>query len=85
MASVDPDRLGNILDRLLTERPIPKFELALDLVVHRARDTQAATVGESLHTRSDIDSVPIDPIGFNDDIADIDANAKEHLSRFVER
>jgi hypothetical protein len=46
------------------------------LIVRRSRDADTPRFGDTLETCCDIDAITKDVMSFNDNIADIDANAK---------
>src|SRR5262252_5017585 len=51
----------------------------MSLVTHYGRNTDPAGLGERLQTCRDIDAVSVDVVAFNDDVTDVDANAKLYL------
>jgi hypothetical protein len=51
-------------------------QLVADLIAHRARDADAAGLGQRFQPRGDIDAVAEDVAAFGDDVAEIDADAK---------
>src|SRR6516225_5502444 len=51
----------------------------MGLVTHYRRNTDPARLGERLQTRRDIDTVSVDIVAINDDVTDVDANAKRYL------
>jgi hypothetical protein len=55
------------------------------MVVDAARDADAASLGESLEARGDVDAVAEDVAVLDHDVADIDADAEPHAARRVER
>src|SRR5262249_32136075 len=53
-------------------------EFVLDLIVDAARDAYASRVGDRLDARRDVDSVPQQIATLDDDVAQVDADAKPH-------
>ena len=49
--------------------------MRLDLIIDVARDADAARLGEALQARGDVDAVAEDVAVFEDDVADVDADA----------
>jgi hypothetical protein len=78
-ASVDPKRFRNILDRVLSNELETKRELALHLVKHIAGDAKTARCSERLQTCGDVDSITIQRAVLLDHIAQVYADAIEHL------
>ena len=78
----DTDRAGDVLDALLAEileRDV--FQAIADLIAHRARNTDAAGLGQHFQARRHVDAVAKDVVALNDHIAKIDADAKLHPPR----
>ena len=72
----DADRTGDILNRLLAEISEGDPQLVSDLIVRRAGDAKATGLAQSFQAGSDIDAIPEDVAVIYDDIAYIDADAK---------
>ena len=72
----DADRAGDILNRLLAEIGEGERELVSDLIIRRARDAQAARLAESLQAGGNVDAIAENVAAVDDDIAYIDAYAK---------
>jgi hypothetical protein len=53
-----------------------KVRQAMDLVVHGAGDANAAGSGERLQPRRDVDSGAVNVVALEDDLAEVDADAK---------
>src|SRR3972149_3618635 len=75
---VHPHGLRDVLDGLLAEILVAKPDLALDLIIGRAREADAARLSEAFHPRRYVDSVAVDPLPFDDHIAQVDADAELH-------
>src|SRR5262249_49382822 len=72
----DMHRPGDVLDLLLAQILKREVELVTHLIVHHPADANPARLGESFEARSDVDPVAVDVPLFDDDIAQIDADAK---------
>jgi hypothetical protein len=73
-----PDWLGDVLEGLFAELSEVKRELVLDLIVHASRDADATRLSNGLDPRRDIDTVAQEVAVLDDDVAEIDADAKPH-------
>ena len=84
---IDADRTGDILQALLAEIGKFRSDLAIHLIVGRRRQTDAAGFSDALEPRRDIDAVAEDVVHADDDVADIDADAKQNplLGRIADR
>jgi hypothetical protein len=67
---------------MIAHRREGEVELALDLIVDVAGDADAARLGEALEARRDVDAVAEDVAVLEDDVADVDADAKADAPRF---
>src|SRR6266700_5435233 len=72
--AVDPDGIGDVLDFAISKRLISANQFVLYLLVNAARDINLARRGNTLKTRSNIDSVAVNVVCFDDDVAKVDAN-----------
>ena len=70
------DRPGDVLDVLRTEILEGKAQLVEHLIAHHAADADPARLGQRLQARGDVDTVAEDVVPIDDDVADIDADAK---------
>jgi hypothetical protein len=70
----------DVLEQFFAEVLESDFEATVDLTVDRRGDADSADIGQLLHPCSDIDSFPVDVAVLEDDIAEIDADAKFHAS-----
>jgi hypothetical protein len=78
----DADWTGDILDDLVAEiLECDVVQPVADLIAHRARDTDAARLGEHFEARRDVDAVAKDVVFLNDHVAQIDADAELHQPR----
>jgi hypothetical protein len=76
------DWAGDVLDALVAE--ILEFEVVqsvTDLITHRARDADAAGLGEGFEARRHVDAVAKDVVFLDDHVAQIDADAELHPPR----
>src|ERR1700734_3268760 len=73
---VNLHRLCDVLEILSTKFAIGHIELALDLIKHLARDTDAAAISNSFEPSRDVNPFAEDVGALGDDVAEIDANAK---------
>lgn len=78
---IDANRVGDVLEALLSY--IYEFDVhpAANLIVHRGRDTDAAGFTDTLQPRRNVDAVAKNIIWLGDDIVDIDAYAEEKTER----
>ena len=74
--AVDAHRPGDVLDALLAEVLEAEIELVAHLVAHDAADADAAGLGERFEAGSDVDAVAENVVAVDDDVAEIDADAK---------
>ncbi|MEZ5864551.1 MAG: hypothetical protein R3D25_10985 [Geminicoccaceae bacterium] len=72
----DLDRLRQVLHRLRAERCEHRIQLAAHLVVDGARDAEPARGREAFEPCRDIDPISQDVVAVDDDVAEIDADAK---------
>ncbi len=78
----DADRTGDVLDALVAEileRDV--LQPVADLIAHRARDADAARLGEHFEARRDVDAVAKDVVFLDDHVAQIDADAELYPPR----
>ena len=73
--AIDPHRVGDVLDMAITEQLVSANQLVLYLFVDAAGDIDFAGLGYAFKPRGDIDAVAVNVVGFDDDIAKIDANS----------
>src|ERR1700691_3649455 len=76
----DFDRFGDVLEPLGPKTAITERQLLFYLVVGLARNADAAAFGDTFETGGNIDAVAIDVFAFDDDVADVHADAKRHLA-----
>ena len=72
--AVDSHRIGNVLDLAVAERLVSADQFMLYLFVDAAGDVDFAGIGNAFKSRGDIDAVAINVVGFDDDVAKIDAD-----------
>ena len=84
LKAIDPHRPRDVLDLLLPLVLEGVRELVPDLLVDLARNRDAARLRDLLQSGCDIHPVAVDvPVGFNDDVAQVDADPElEGLGRF---
>ena len=82
MDRVSAYRLLYVLDCFFSLILEHEFLFLTDRVKYRARDKDATGVREAFQPRGDIDAVAIDFIAIDDDITEVDADAKQYLVRF---
>src|SRR5436190_21536398 len=75
-------RLGNVLHCLRAQLVEAAFKLALDLAIDVARDADTARLRQSLEPCRYIDAVAIEIASLYDDVAEIDADAKDDTAGF---
>ena len=71
-----PHRLGDILQRLRTHIVEDNIDLAADLPLRVIGNADAARLGDPFKARRDIDAVAEDIVVVDDDVADVNADAK---------
>ena len=74
---ISPHRPRNILEVLFAEISEVRFDPAAHLIVGRTRNADAARLGDTLQTGSNIDAVAQNILAFDQHIAEIDAHAVE--------
>jgi hypothetical protein len=73
------DRVGDVLDQLLTKILKAHPGLVTQVVPHPAGDADLATFDEALQPGSDVHSIAKDIAVLDNDITDIDPDPKPHL------
>ena len=73
--AIDAHRVGDVLDVAITERLVSANHLMLYLFVDAAGDIDFAGLGYAFKPRGNIDAVAVNVVGFDNDIAKIDANS----------
>jgi hypothetical protein len=73
---IDPDGLGDVLDRLLAQEICAERQLTLDLVVDAAGDVHTTGFGQRLEPGGDIDAIAEQIVALDHDVAEIDADAE---------
>jgi hypothetical protein len=76
------DRLGDVLDVLLTQILKNQFDLVLDLLINLAGDADAARLGSTFQARCYVDPVAIEVVALDDEVADVDANTEDDPTVF---
>ena len=71
-----PHRLGNVLEGLRPEVIAGNFDLAPDLPIGVIRYANSAWLGNALQPRGDIDAITENIVVVDDNVADMDADAK---------
>jgi hypothetical protein len=72
------DGIGDILDGLFAQIGERKRRLASDLLIRRARDTQATRFTQCLQPSRDVDAITKDVIAVYYDVADIYADPEDY-------
>jgi hypothetical protein len=73
---VDVHRTSDVLDLLLAQILERHIELVAHLVAHNLADADPAGLGKGFEPRGDIDAIAVDVARFDDDVAEIDADAE---------
>ena len=73
---VDAHRPLYVLQHLLAGILEGEVEPTADIVTHRARNSDAARLGDALDARGDIDSIAVNVVVLDNDVAEIDADAE---------
>src|SRR5262249_23716855 len=76
MNPVDPQRPSNVLDLLLAYILKGNIKLVAHLVAHDPADANPTGLSQSLESCREVDAVAVNVIGLDDDVADIDPDAK---------
>jgi hypothetical protein len=74
----------DILERLLAAVPKRVCKLAANVLVHCTRDANSAGLCQVLQSSSDIDAITIDTEFVEDDVAEVDTDAIEHTTGFLD-
>ena len=74
--AVGPDRPRDVLELLLADVFEGEVELARGILLHARRDADPAGLGQRFEAGRDIDAIAKDVAVLDDDVADIDADAK---------
>src|SRR5436309_11448790 len=78
MQAVHAHGSRDVLDGVLADRLAAERQLARDLIVRRARDADAAALGQTFQTGRNVDAVAVEPLALDDHVAQIDADAEAH-------
>src|SRR5882724_6882693 len=79
---IGSDGAGNVFEVLLSQIGELNADLALDMIVGRRRDADAAGFCDALKSRRDVDAISKNIIGLDDYIADVDAHAESNTPVF---
>jgi hypothetical protein len=84
---VDVNRLADVLDGVIAEILELERQLLRDMLVNVGGNADAAGLGQGFQPGCQIDGIAIQAAAVDDDVADIDADAEQHLVAFrqVER
>ena len=74
--AIDPYRLDNVLDLLFAQKLVAEWQLGLDLIIDAAGDENAAGIGKRLQSGRNVDPIAEQVGALDDDIAEVDADAK---------
>jgi hypothetical protein len=74
--AISMHRAGDVLDLLLALVLEREVELVAHLIAHNPADADPAGFGQGLEARGDVDAVAVDVALIDDDVTDIDADAK---------
>jgi hypothetical protein len=75
---IDANRIGYVLQLLLTERGETDLSLVYRVIECGAGYANPAGLGKALQARRYVDAVSMNVLSFDDDIAEIDADAEKH-------
>ncbi len=75
---VSQDRFADVLERLLAEKFEGDRQLVADRSPHRIGHADAAGFGQAFEAVGDVDVVAEDLVAIDDDLAEVDADAKLH-------
>src|SRR6516162_8124710 len=79
---IDPHRTVDVLQSLLAKIGEIERDLASNLPISIIRKVYAARFGDALKSRSDVDTVPENVIGLDQDVAEIDPDPVQHTPVF---
>ena len=79
---IGANRIGDILEALLSQTGKADIHLVHRLIECRAGDANTSGLGHRLQARGNVYPVAIDVVSLNDDVAEIDADAKPDLLCF---
>jgi hypothetical protein len=84
---IGPHRPSDILEALLAEIGEPDADLAIDLIMGRSRQANAAGLRDALKPGRYVDAISEDVIRTDDDVADIDPDTKQNplVLRIIDR
>ncbi len=74
----DPDRAIDILDTDVAAVLETNVDPIANTLVDDRRDADPTGLGERLQARRDIDTIAVDIVAFNDDIAEVDAYSEHN-------
>ena len=74
--------ISDVLEALLAKAGKADINLMHRVIERRTRDADAARLGHRFQARGDVHAVAIDVVFLDDDVAEIDADAKPDLLRF---
>src|SRR5437764_8779895 len=80
--AIDMHRPGDVLNRVQTPIREPDRQLFADLLAHRGAYADLAGLGQSLKPGGNVDAVTEDVAFVDDDVAEIDADAKANALAF---
>ena len=69
---VGVDWFGDVLDLLLPEVLVSKWQLVFNLVIRRTGYANPARLGNPFQSRGNVYPIPVNPVPFSDDIAQVD-------------
>ena len=73
--AVNSHGISDVLDLAITERLVSANQFVLYLLVNAAGDIYLPGIGNAFKARSNIDAIALNVVGFDDDVAEIDANS----------
>ncbi len=76
----NPDRTGDVLHLMVAGVLKRDLDLSPDLLVDRLGNTESTLAGQTLQAGRHIDSVTKEVVVIDDDVAQVDADPKAHLS-----
>ena len=79
---IGANRIGDVLEALLSEAGKADIHLVHRVIERRAGDANTAGLGHRLQARGDVYPIAIDVVSLDNDVAEIDADAKPDLLCF---
>src|SRR5215470_16120572 len=77
---ISPYRTGDILEALFAQIGELNPDLASDVIVGRRRDADSVRLCDAFKSGCNVNAVPKDVMGLDDDVTDVDAHAESNAA-----